>query len=94
MMSDTIIFSSVRSPCASGKKPATEEADVSPLGRPQSCYSLHFVFSAKVIPVGPLQLGMSCGSGIHPWEVWGLGRHEGAAHQLGSGFLVVLWGIL
>lgn len=73
-MSDTLIFSSVRNPCASGKEPATEEADVSPPGRVQSRYALHFLFSARVVPVGPLQFGISCGSGIHPWEMWGLGR--------------------
>jgi len=32
-MSDKIIFSDVISPLASGKKSATEEDDVSPLGR-------------------------------------------------------------
>lgn len=87
-MSDTLIFSSVRSPCASGKEPATEEADVSPPGRLQSRYALHFLFSARVVHVGPLQFGISCGSGSIPGRCGALGGVKGLPVSSAVDFLL------
>lgn len=87
-MSDTLIFSSVRSPCASGKEPATEEADVSPPGRLQSRYALHFLFSARVVHVGPLQFGISCGSGSIPGRCGALGGVKGLPISSAVDFLL------